>query len=179
MLLSGPGIETSISAYYYTIMRDVFVASLCAIGVFLMSYRGYQKIDEIAGKLACVFAVGTALLPTSPVMNATPVQSLVGTFHVTMAGLLFLSLAFFSLFLFRKTDPTKPPTFQKKVRNTIYAICGVGILACIVLITALNFFPKDSSIFALSPVFWLESLAILFFGLSWFVKGEAILKDQN
>ena len=27
------------------------------------------------------------------------------------------------------------------------------------------------------PIYWLESIAILTFGLSWIVKGEWILKD--
>ncbi len=37
-----PGIQGSISSYYYTGMRDVLVGSLWAIGVFLFSYRGYD-----------------------------------------------------------------------------------------------------------------------------------------
>ena len=41
-LLQGPGIEGSISGYYYTDMRNVLVGSLCAIGVFLLSCRGYD-----------------------------------------------------------------------------------------------------------------------------------------
>src|SRR5207245_4583836 len=41
ILLQGRGIQSSISGYYYTDMRNVFVGSLCAIGVFLMSCRGY------------------------------------------------------------------------------------------------------------------------------------------
>jgi len=40
-----PGIQDSISSYYYTDMRDVLVGSLCAIGVFLWSYRGYDDPD--------------------------------------------------------------------------------------------------------------------------------------
>jgi hypothetical protein len=29
------------------------------------------------------------------------------------------------------------------------------------------------------PRFWLESIAIVVFGISWLTKGEAILKDQD
>ena len=39
ILLEGPGIQNSISSYYHTGMRDVFVGSLCAIAGFLMSRR--------------------------------------------------------------------------------------------------------------------------------------------
>jgi hypothetical protein len=171
-----PGIESSISSYYYTIMGDVFVGSLCAIGVFLITYRGYEHVDEVAGKLAALFSIGTALLPTQPI-NPTSGQILVGRLHIILACSLFLTLAFFALVLFRKTNPNKVPTPQKIQRNSIYSACGYGILFCITLALALNFVPESSPIFYYSPLFWLESAAILLFGISWLVKGEAILKD--
>jgi hypothetical protein len=54
------GIQDSISAYYYTGMRNVFVGMLCATGFFLLSYKGYERKDSIAGNLGCLFAVGVA-----------------------------------------------------------------------------------------------------------------------
>src|SRR5512143_1409059 len=59
-------VQNSISHYYWTGMRDVFVGMLFAIGFFLLSYQGYERADRIAGILACVFAVGVALFPTVP-----------------------------------------------------------------------------------------------------------------
>ena len=38
----------SISSYYHSVMRDIFVGSLCAVGTFLISYRGYDKRDNRA-----------------------------------------------------------------------------------------------------------------------------------
>jgi hypothetical protein len=35
-------IEPSISDYYYTGMRNLFVGSLCAIGMFMLCCRGYD-----------------------------------------------------------------------------------------------------------------------------------------
>src|SRR5258705_3648481 len=90
ILLQGPGIQSSVSGYYYTDMRNVFVGSLCAIGVFLMSTRGYDRKDEIAGILGCVFAVGVALFPTAPDVCATSQVRLVGWLHLSFAALLFL-----------------------------------------------------------------------------------------
>jgi hypothetical protein len=177
VILDGPGLEVSMSNYYYTIMRDVFVGSLCAIGVFLMSYRGYERIDEIVGKLAAVCAIGSAFFPTRP-DNAAAHQIIVGNLHVFFSVSLFLILAFFALFLFRKTNPNKPPTIQKQRRNIVYAVCGVGILACMALALSLKLLPSDSVVFNYSPLFWLESLAVILFGISWLVKGEAILKDE-
>ena len=86
ILVEGPGIQSSISSYYHTAMRDVFVGSLCAIAVFLMSYHGYERKDDIAGDLACVFALGVALFPTTPEVNATLRDKVVGALHLLFAG---------------------------------------------------------------------------------------------
>jgi hypothetical protein len=158
-------------------MRDVFVGSLCAIAVFLLSYRGYQRHDEIAGDLACVFALGVALCPTTPELNAASSDRIVGVLHVVFAAAFFLTLAYFSLVLFRKTDPAKAPTPRKLQRNTVYTICGYTILACITLIGVLGLLRASSSVNQLHPVFWLEAAATVAFGVSWFTNGEAILSD--
>ena len=86
MLGGSPAIESSMSAYYHTRIGDVFVGSLCAIGVFLLSYRGPERKDDVAGTLACVFAVGVALFPTS-----RGNRDLAGTLHLVCAGLFFLA----------------------------------------------------------------------------------------
>jgi len=177
-LLQGPGIQDSISCYYYTDMGNVFVGSLCAIGVFLMSYRGYERSDELAGRLACAFAVGVALFPTTPCLGATPGFHFIGKLHLLSAALLFLTLAYFSLCLFTKTDATNNPSPQKLQRNTVYRWCGYIILACIVLIGVTELSRLKTLLEWLTPVFWLESLAIVAFGVSWLIKGETILKDQ-
>lgn len=178
ILLDGPGLQSSISSYYYTVMRDVFVGSLCAIAVFLMSYRGYERKDDIAGKLACAFAIGVALFPTTPDMDPTARDKVIAGLHFLFAASFFLTLAFFSLVLFRKTDPTKTPTPKKLQRNVVYTICGYAILACIALIAGLGLLPGTSPVRRLAPAFWLESIAVVAFGISWLTKGEAILKDE-
>jgi hypothetical protein len=179
ILLQGPGIQSSISSYYYTDMRNVFVGSLCAIGVFLMSTKGYDLRDEVAGILACVFAIGVALFPTTPDVGATPQDKHIGTLHLSFAALLFLTLAYFSLFLFTETASGKHPTPRKLQRNIVYRVCGYTILACILLMVVVAIPAVKSLAERLTPVFWLESLAVVAFGVSWLVKGETILKDQG
>src|SRR5207245_1163167 len=143
---------------------------------FLFSYRGYDREDEIAGKIASVDAIAVALFPTNPKDALT--GSWVGRIHFTSAVILFLTLAFFSLVLFRKTDPTKLMTPQKKKRNRVYGVCGVLILVAIAG-SGISFLFRDSAFFELyAPVFWFESLAVVSFGVSWLTKGEAILTDH-
>ena len=65
-LLGGcEGLEDSISDYYGTGVRDVFVGILFAIAWFMFAYRGYDSGDDFYGDLACVFALGVALFPTT------------------------------------------------------------------------------------------------------------------
>ncbi|MDQ7015895.1 MAG: DUF998 domain-containing protein [Gammaproteobacteria bacterium] len=176
--LDQPGLESSMSAYYYTIMGDVFVGSLCAVGIFLMSYRGYEARDRWAGKLAAVFALGVALFPTAPAQNATALELIVSKAHYSFAAVFFGTLAYFCLVLFRKTDPSKPMTAEKIKRNRVYTVSGYTMLGSIFLLLVV------SQLEALLPmaenlIFWLEAVMISAFGIAWLTKGEAILKDQG
>jgi hypothetical protein len=181
MLLHGAGIERSISSYYHTGMRDVFVGTLCAIAVFLLSYRGYERRDDVAGDLACIFAVGVALVPTTPPGEASRMDRLVGALHLALAAAFFLTLAYFSLCLFTKTDPTRAPTPRKRQRNAVYRACGYTMLGALALIALQAVLPGGLAehVERLDPMFWLEALAIVAFGISWLTKGEAILKDET
>ena len=179
IILESSGIEPSISDYYYTVMRNVFVGTLCAIGVFLMSYRGYERADDVAGNLGCFFVVGVALFPTTPAKDPSQAEKIIGFVHYGFAAAFFLTLAYFCLVLFRKTNPAKPMTPKKIQRNRVYVVCGYLILACIFLLAVYGLFLRDTPIARLDPIFWLETVAVITFGLSWLVKGEALLGDDG
>lgn len=174
------GLRGSMSGYYHTGMRDVFVAVLCVIGFFLFSYRGYERADNIAGNLACVFALGVAWFPTRPEHGATPHEIMIGRLHFTFATLFFATLVYFSLFLFTKTKAGETPSSQKLHRNRVYRICGYTMAVCILLIAAVTLFAGDDSpVMTCHPVYWLEAIAVTAFGWSWLTKGETILKDKT
>jgi uncharacterized membrane protein len=178
-------LQPSISHYYYTIMGNYFVGSLCAVAMFLFFYKGFEKIDSIVANFAAVFALLVAFFPTDPstistcTFISTSRTGSVNYIHYAAAGLLFSSFAYFSLVLFTKTDPTKMMTHQKKMRNNVYKTCGIIILMCILLIAIYNFVPGLISKFsAYTPTLVLESLALFAFGISWIAKGEMFLKDN-
>lgn len=185
-------VETSISAYFHTGMRDVFVGILCAIAVFLLCYKGYERRDEIAAGVAGFSVLLVALFPTpetsregpGAVRSVTlfsgamdPDPALVGTLHFVSAAVFFVTLAVMSLFLFTKSDQPVP-TPRKRHRNRVYVACGVVILACIALIVAGKLFFSDEWGRRTSFMFWLESVAVIAFGISWLVKGEVVLGDN-
>lgn len=166
------GMKPSISLYYDSNMGDVFVGVLFVLGIFLFSYRGYEKIDNLAGNLGCLFALGVALFPAS---LPNPVRAI----HLVFAGLLFLTLAYFSIVLFTKSSPTNPLTPQKLKRNVLYKTCGYVILGCIGLLILYFAFQLNlnKTIADLKPIFWLETIMLWAFGISWLTKGKVLLAD--
>ncbi|WP_216361439.1 hypothetical protein [Candidatus Chloroploca asiatica] len=177
VFLQGPQLQGSISAYYHTPMRDVFVGSLCAIAVFLWAYQGYDWRDNAAGNVAGFAALGVAFFPTTPEVAPTMTEQVLGALHLGAAAIFFFTLAYFCLGLFRQTG-AGTPTQEKERRNEVYTICGYLIIGCLVAIAAVSLLPDESPITPLAPVFWLEALAIVAFGVSWMIKGEALLKDD-
>lgn len=176
LALDPPGISDSISAYYYTVMRNVFVGSLWAVAIFLICYR-YRRLDDLLSTVAGCCAIGVSVFPAAPQGSPTAQEMVIGSLHLVFAMCFFSLLAFFALVLFRKMDQSAPATPRKRQRNAIYLVCGIAIVICIVLLFVVQRLVSAPWLHPLHPVFWLESLAILAFGVAWFVKGETILQD--
>ncbi|MFG2058315.1 DUF998 domain-containing protein [Micromonospora sp. NPDC048930] len=165
----------SLSGYYHTEMRDVFVGSLCAVGVFLISYR-YRRPDDVLGTVAGVLAVAVALFPTT--VGARPgttsdTDRTVGVVHQIAAAVLFVLLAVFCLFLFTQADRVGVPPRPAAVR--FYRACGLLILAAIVLALASTQLPADVR-HTLKPVLWCETVAVFAFGAAWLAKSDALFR---
>lgn len=186
------GIRSSISAYYHTVMRDVFVGVLFSIGFFLLTYnprfydKSYGKGDQFLGILAGLAAIAAALFATSrdnwrEIIPPAPYdEGFYGVIHLTAAVVLFGSMIYFSYFLFTETTPAKKIRrgSAKEKRNKVYRAMALLMLVCVVLIVV--YFIADSAgiipdVFTeYPPVFFLEWGAIWAFGISWSVKGEAL-----
>lgn len=178
-------IAPSISAYFHTGMRELFVGSLCAIAVFLVCYKGYDKRDDLAANTAGICAFLIAVFPTTESavsdLNSvtifsdarTPDPTFVGVVHFVAAAVFFITLAIMSLFLFTLST-TVQPTSQKRHRNKVYKACGIAMIACVLLIAIGKLFHVSD---ATSYMFWLESIAVVAFGISWLTKAQVILAD--
>ena len=177
LLVSAVILKGSVSGYYYTGARNVLVGGLCAIGVFLFAYRGHDEWDRWITNVAGLFAIGVAFCPTAP---AHPSSSgkIVGYFHGIFAFALFATLAVIALWLFRKTKPGIERKREKRLRDLVYLICGIVIVLCIALVPVESLV-IGAAIARFHPMFWLETFAILAFGVAWLVKGQAFLKDRQ
>ena len=157
----------SISATYYTYEAGpLFMIVLGSASFLLFSYKGYEVIDDIINSIAGLFGLLICLFPTD-----SPLLEFVGTFQVPSAisGIIhdisavgfFALLSYSSLFLFTKSSGN--PTRNKKIRNIIYRICGIGMI-CSFLILLLPSFPIQT---------WLvEAVALFFFGISFLTKAD-------
>jgi hypothetical protein len=180
----GHGFQSSMSSYYYTAMRDTFVGALCAIGVFLVSYDGYDPPDRVITDVAGLCIICIAFFPTTPASHPTARQSLIGDLHLTFACTAFVLLSVMA-FRFAKREPTPPglPLWQRvryafgftgsggsrgpRLERLVYRASGLTILICIILIR-----PLSGARYSLLV---LEAVMLVAFGLSWFVKGRKIV----
>ncbi len=189
-------VQPSISHYYYTNMREIFIGVLCAVALFLFTYTGPTKVDGWVSNIAGVFGLGVALFPTTVLCTkftgftteafCFPCQQAVTSLtripyhaqlHFVSAALFFLILAGMSIFLFRLSDPATGCTPQKKKRNLVYLVCGLVMLASVAAAGVyLKLSGEEGS--RTTVVLWLETVALLAFGVSWLTKGEAILEDK-
>jgi len=187
-------VQYSISTYYHTNMRNVFVGFNCAVALFLFAYRGHDWKDNLVGYLGCIFVLGVAFLPSN--MSSNPQSCLipgpeqhplVGNLHNMCALLYFIILIVYALFLFPKTHMdmvTGEKMFmgrQKQRRNVVYYICGSVMTVSLLLILAYMWILGRyyHGLKSLHPVFWLESIMLISFGISWLTKGQLFFKDEN
>ncbi len=178
LVIGHGGLARSISAYYYTDMRNWLVGTLWAIGFFLIFYR-YGRPDTLLSSIAGVLAILVALFPATPdVPHPPPHQVVIGAFHLVFAAAFLLMLAWFCLFLFtRSGGGPGAMTRQKRLRNTIYRVCGTTIVAAVIAAALFQFLTSRKFGDTYHPVFWSEAVAIISFGLAWLVKGETVFAD--
>ena len=83
-------IEFSISDYYDNGSAGyVLVGVLFVLGFFLLSYKGYEKIDDRASDVGCIASLGIALFPTTSTIKSVHIM------HFVFALVLFSTFIFF------------------------------------------------------------------------------------
>ena len=157
----------SISATWYTNACTPFMIILGSASILLICYKGYSRCDDIvltcsgiAGLLICLFPcsipevtgeVGTFLIDTK-------ISSVI---HNVSAITFFALLSYNSFFLFTKSSGDM--TRNKRIRNIIYRICGIGMIGSFALFLLPNFYIRT----------WLvETIALFFFGISFLTKAD-------
>jgi hypothetical protein len=174
LFLAGDMPRGSLSGYYHTGMRDVFVASLCIIAVFLITYMFFHyNWDNVLSIVAGVAAFGVAMFPTGGNGTLTPLQDRMGerpvsTVHMVCAAIFILSLSAISFMFGRREGKRKDRTPEQQRRGKwLHWGCGFAIIAAVAYIGA----TKLTGQFDRHSLFYGETAAALAFGLSWLMKG--------
>lgn len=137
------GERESISAYYHSPARDVFVGWLVLIAGCLAAYRGHDAADKWCARVA---AAGLLVVAYAPTGGAT------GPYHLAGALVFFAAAA---ALCWRFGMGSQPKTFRG---------LSVAMAACIAWAMLAGI--SGGSIFA--P----EALAVVLFGVAWTLKGR-------
>ena len=159
----------SISYTWYTNACTPFMIILGSAGILLMCYHGYDWVDDVLNTSAGIFGLWICLFPCSsgakslvePTGTFLIQASINDVFHTIAAICFFGILAYNSAFQFTKSsgDMTK----NKKIRNIIFRVCGVGMLLSFAMLLLPSFQIR---------IWLMETIALFFFGVSWLTKAN-------
>ncbi len=169
LLLAGDALPRgSLSAYYHSGMRDVFVGALCATAIFLVTYKVAEvNLDNTLSTAAGVAVLGVAVFPTErpplPDVELTPLQvalgeGVVGTVHAVCAAVFILSLAVISYFFGERSSPP-----WRGVHRTAAVVIAVAVAAMLLSL--------GTGVLAAYSVLVGETVVLLAFGGSWLARG--------
>lgn len=181
-----PWLRKSLSAYYYSAGSDLFVAGICVIGGFLITYTVARYwLENRASTIAGAAAILVALCPTSPEGDdvVTPLQAFIGVellkaVHVVAAvvfiGLLVVISHFFGVREGKRQQRGRSPLFWRRFHHS----CRNVIVGAIVFICVVKFFDLSDNLgwFGERYVWFGEVAAIYGFAVSWLAKGMEITK---
>ena len=176
-LESNPeGWYCSISRTYHANSKVWIIGELFAIGIYFLTYQGYDWRDRVLSIIQGVSTFGIAVFPCKIPNSFEPIgmfnlsPNVSQTLHVASTITLFISFFISVTFLF--TLSSGSITDKKKIRNIIYYICGGLILFGMLGITLdtlilRNFIPDW---FPTTMV--LEFIMLVPFGFAYMVKSE-------
>lgn len=180
-------VRGSLSAYYHTPMKDVFVAILSVTGFLLVTYMSGQgkTWDFWLSLVAGVAVLGVVFFPThrpglapgDPRCGALPVpegcspvqqrlgEEVTAVVHHVFAAIFILSLAAIA-FLFahraRQYD-------RNRVMALVQDVCGWLIIAAVIFVVVGEL--AGVTVAGLAPLYLGEVVAVWSFGVSWLLKG--------
>ncbi len=174
----------SISHYFYSTANILFVSILSVLGVFLLSYKGFEKgeeliSDNLASGIGGVAILLVVFIPTLYVWEDFPLawqyntncptfyctdNPAIGWIHFVAAGIFFLAMSYLSIFNFTKSSNTKV--------NKVYVFCGIGMLTILLITVVLKVILKLT--ISEHFIFIVECLMLVLFAVSWLVKGKML-----
>jgi hypothetical protein len=195
--------QESISHYYFTRANPVFVIVVSLMAIFLLIYKGESKWEFWFSKLAGIGGLLLVLIPTDNIVDkiAIGTPDCVGNgdcypdavkytvtvlrnsgvrtnFHFAVSGVFLGFLALLSLFVFtydkgEMAQASCDAARQRmRQRNFIYRACAVLMVLAIVFIKLF----EDAPWYEPNHLtFWMETVAVESFGISWLLRGDMLM----
>jgi len=174
-ILERTTFQTSISAYYWTLdpERNIFVGVLCAVGVFLLLYKGYSWFEDRVLDVAGVSAVGIAFFPMDKLGDCVSSASgVTASAHGTFAVIFFACIAIICIFMSRNSlkdinDPHRRAMFRRA-----YRWCSGTMIVSIGFAVLYRLLPEEYALFLCekSIIFWVEAVGVWAFSAFWYIK---------
>ncbi len=168
-VFSGNAIE-SISASYHVggWARDIFVGFLYAIAAFLLAYNGHSRRQMILSKVAAFAAIGIAMFPC----ECGGHDEIIPKVHGISAAVMFLVLAGFCYTFYRRARDKGHR--QAQLRATVYAACGIIIIA-VILVLGIDHLSNGAISARISRLtYWGEFAGLVAFGIAWLVASRVL-----
>lgn len=163
--------QDSISAFYYTPARGLFVGVVVAIGVALMAYRGYTRGENLLLNGAGALAIVVALVPT--VDPALPAQNAGNVLHAVAALAFFILAALSIVFYGHETVSDLPGRLLQQRYRAVYRALTVMVLV-LPVIAFLMAWAVEPSI----TLFVVETAALFAFATFWLVKTYELARSH-
>ena len=163
----------SLSAFYFTPARSLFVGIVVAIGVALVAYRGYTRGENLLLNAAGVLAVVVALVPTADPAMPGDALTLTSVVHAVAAVAFFVLAALSIVFYGQETlDSVRDPRSRRSYR-VVYRTLAVLVLVFPALALVVAWWVESSA----AP-FAVEAAALYAFAAFWLVKTYELARSQ-
>ncbi len=162
----GLTLQESLSGYYYTPARTVFVGALAAVGVLLVVYRGYSTGENRLLDVAGLFAVAVAVFPTARSGGCN--GNAICIVHQVSAAGFFLTVAL-AILLYSATTLSLSDSRSRMAYRAAYLVLSGALVAGVVVYAI---FRTDIALF------YFETAGIYAFGLYWLIKTVELYRSD-
>jgi hypothetical protein len=161
-ILAGLPLQHTMSYYYHTAMRDVFVGLLFFLGLALFLYKGFTVFEDWALNVSRFSVVMAALIPTPDISGGN------FSWHYVFTIVFFAFMAYVCTFRASDTLSLMSNETLKNFYNRMYRLMGYAIVALILSLLLQKILGTRLYIF------YFEAAAVIVFGSYWIVKSAEI-----
>ncbi len=162
----------SLSAFYYSPARSLFVGILVAIGVALVAYRGYTRGENALLNAAGGLSIVAALVPTGE--SALPGLNPASVIHAVAASGFFVLAALSIIFYGQETLGSIPDPDLRRRYRVAYRVLAVLVGALPALAVLVSWVAGPSV-----ALFAGESAALYAFAAFWIVKTYELARSHS